>query len=136
MARRSERRIGEHQAGPHGLASALPHGLVSGLPHGLVSGLPHGLQDGLQGARLVAEPVRPVTVPGLVVLAGGAVAFGDLGLDNLVDLRLGQVAPLDLTGAQARYGAGDMRVAALGGRDWIRLDSFGVADRAQRRAQA
>jgi hypothetical protein len=72
---------------------------------------------------------------GLVVFAGGAVAFGDLGLDDLIDLRPGQVAPLDLTGAKAGYRTGDMRAAVHSGRGRAVLDGFGVTDRAQRRAQ-
>ena len=70
---------------------------------------------------------------GLVVFTGGAVAFSDLSLDNLIDLRLGQVAPLGLAGAKASYRAGDMRAAATGDRAW--LDGFRVADRAHGRAQ-
>jgi hypothetical protein len=87
----------------------------------------------------MAEPARPVGVPGFVVFAGGAVAVGDLGLENLADVCLGQAAPLDLAGTQASYRTGDMRAATSGG--GVRaggfgvVDGFGVADRAQRRAQ-
>jgi hypothetical protein len=89
-------------------------------------GLLHGLQDGC----FTAKPVRPVGMPGLVVFAGGTVAVGDLGLEELTDLRVGQVAALDLAGAQATCRAGDMGAAVSP--DGDRIDGFGVADRAQR----
>ncbi|MEP7024777.1 MAG: hypothetical protein ABJB47_13460, partial [Actinomycetota bacterium] len=81
------------------------------LPRWLLPGRLLPGYDGDQDLSLGAEPGCLSGVPGPVVLTGGLLAFADLGLDDLVDLRRGQDPPLGLPSAKPSRTAGNVRAA-------------------------
>jgi hypothetical protein len=84
--------------------------------------------------RLGPQALRTSGLAGPLVPAGRLPAFGDLGLDDLLDLGGGQAAPGRFPSAQAGPGGGDIRAAGAG-RRCRGGHGPGIADGAERRAQ-
>jgi hypothetical protein len=107
------------------------------------------LEARAQLVGLAAQPLGALVVTGLLVLARGGLPVGHLRADELLHLRLGEAAPLDLGGADAQHRAGDVRAPdarrrrrrAPGRRGRARrlrrrgADGLGVVDRRQGRPQ-